>query len=404
MLSLDEALQRVLANVRPLGSEFAPISQALRRTLDGPVIARVALPYFDNSAMDGYAVSTRDFYGNGPWNLPVVCESRAGSVPPALASDTCMRIFTGAPIPFGADAVVLQEDVTRSGSSAQFKEAPRPLDHIRRQGEDIAVGDVALPGGTRLSPFHLGLLASLEVDKVAVCQRPRVHILCTGDELRRPPMLRAPGTIPESNGIAIGGLVEQAGGLATLGPLVPDNQEQARVYLREALQNADIVVSIGGVSVGEHDVMRDAMLAEGVNLDFWKVAIKPGKPLVFGRYERPGRAHRSQVTVLGLPGNPVSAQLTCCLFALPLIRALQGDTNPCAPIRYGTLTAPIRQKPGRRGFYRVRVQGEAVTPLAHQGSGSTSSLAWADALAIVHEDSDGIDLGGRVPLLLLSEL
>lgn len=402
MLTLDEALQRVVSDVRPLSEESVPLGQAVTRTLSRPILSKVPLPYFDHSAMDGYAVSTKNFYGEGPWNLPIVAESRAGIVPAPLATNTCMRIFTGAPLPLGADAVVLQEEVTRVASSAQFVRAPTSGEHVRRQGEDLAIGDVALDAGTRLSAFHLGLLASLEVEKVQVSRQPRVHILCTGDELRRPPMLRAPGTIPESNGIALAALVATAGGVPTLGPLVPDQVPEARRLLRDALNHADIVLTVGGVSVGDHDVMRDAMVAEGVELDFWKVAIKPGKPLVVGRYGGAGAS--TLVRVMGLPGNPVSSQVTCCLFVLPLIRALQGVSKPFTQVRYGTLTAPLRQKKGRRGFYRVRLEGEAVTPLPQQSSGSSPSLAWADALAIVHEDSEGFESGDRVPLLLLSEL
>ncbi len=396
MLPFEEAQRRVLALARPTAQQRVGITEALRRVCVESVVSEVALPGFDYSAMDGYAVRCGDFYGSGPWNLPVVAESRAGSPAAPLGAGDCCRIFTGAAIPEGADAVVMQENVERAGKSARFSKAPALGEHIRRRGEDLSVGQEAIAAGTTLGPFHLGLLASMEREQVLVSAAPKVTILCSGDELRRPGMPRAPGSIPESNGVAIEAMLKEAGASPRVGPLVPDDQQRAEVLLAEALASADLVVTIGGVSVGDHDVMRDAMTNQGVELDFWKVRIKPGKPLVVG-------SHPSAV-VIGLPGNPVSAQLTCGLFVLPLVRAMQSATH-CLPRRTrGILGEALRQNPGRLNFHRVRLDDDRIMPLNKQSSGATNSLADADALALVPEDSSGFDAGESVELILLRDL
>jgi molybdopterin molybdotransferase len=395
MLNFDEALVKVLEHAPGLATERVRLDEALGRVLAQDVHARSPLPPHDYSAMDGYAVDTLGFAGAPPWELPVVGESRTGRVAPALTPGSVCRIFTGAPIPAGADAVVMQEDVERSGERARFATRPSPGDHVRRAGEDLAASALALAAGTRLGAPQLGLLAALDHADVPVAKRPRVTILATGDELRKPGSPARPGTIPESNGVAVAALARGAGADVRAVDPAPDDPDVTRKRLLEALASSDLVVTIGGVSVGDYDVVRPALQAAGVELAFYKVAMKPGKPLTLGR--------RGDTVVLGLPGNPVSAQVTFTLFGLPLLRRMQRDRRELPVPRRLRLGADLRQKPGRRGHYAATVSGDVATPLSGQSSGSTTSLAWADALVVLPETSSGAARGELVDVLFLGE-
>jgi molybdopterin molybdotransferase len=397
MLSYDEALERVLASARLLGRERVELAEADGRVLAEPLVARAALPAFDYSAMDGYALFTGDLSGGGAWELPVRGESRAGDVSTDLEAGTARRIFTGAALPRGADGVVIQEEVERAGAIIRLSAKPSPWENVRRSGEDLRPGDVALAAGTRLGPHQLALAAALDRTELSVAARPRVAILSTGDELRAPGSAERPGAIPESNSIAIACLARRAGGSARVLPSARDDEALTVERVRAATGECDLLVTIGGVSVGDHDVVRSALIAAGAELDFWKVRIKPGKPLVFGR--------ASRCLVLGLPGNPTSAQITFSLFGLPLLRALQGDRKTSPFARRMRLAKAIRQRPGRRGFYRARLVGQdLLEPLANQASGAPTGMAWADALVIVPEDSPGFSEGDAVDALVLSDL
>jgi molybdopterin molybdotransferase len=396
MLSFDEAFERVLAAALPLQGETVTLDQAHDRVLAETLHASSPLPAFDYSAMDGYAVDTTAFAGEAPFIFAIRGESRTGRPAPVLEGRTVCRIFTGAPVPRGANAVVMQEDVVVSGDSARFERAPSAAANIRRAGEDLAAGGVALEAGTRLGAYQLGLVAALDRGTVLVSRKPRVAILCTGDELRKPGSVGQPASIPESNSVVLAALARNAGALvATLEPTT-DSLDETRAKIAAALRDSDLLVTVGGVSVGDYDVVRPAMEAEGVVLELYKVAMKPGKPLTLGR--------RGTSLVLGLPGNPVSAQVTFSLFGLPLLRRLQGDHATRRAPRRCRLAAPIRQKPGRRGFYAATVEGEVATPLTGQASGSTVSLAHANALVVVPEDSSGYVSGDMADVLLLSDL
>ena len=396
MLDFEEAVSRVLSDVPLLDRERLPLRAADGRVLGEAVHARADLPPFDTSAMDGYAVRTADLGGDGPFDLPVAGESRTGHPAPVLAPASACRIFTGAVLPAGADAVVMQEQVERDGDRARLQRRPKPYDHVRRAGEELRSGALALEAGTRLGPAQLGLLAALDQSEVIVRRRPAVTILCTGDELRPPGSPAFEGSIPESNGVALGALAARCGATVRLSPLARDELDATESAVRDALSKSDLLLTVGGVSVGDHDLVRDALEAAGVTLDFWKVRIKPGKPLAYGA----GAGAR----VLGLPGNPVSALVTFALFGAPLLRAMQGDRNPLPAYGRAELAAPIVHSPGRLGFYRVRLEGSSAVPLENQSSGAMSSMAWADALAVVPAAAERVAAGEWVRVLRLDDL
>ncbi|MFO0610329.1 MAG: gephyrin-like molybdotransferase Glp [Polyangiales bacterium] len=392
MLTYEEARARALADLTPVSPERVALDAAVGRVLAEDVHARSPQPAFDHSAMDGYAVRAADLSAPGA-ALPVVGESRTGGgVPPALAAGSSMRIFTGAMVPAGADAVVMQEDVAREGDVARFVKPARPGDHVRRRGEDVAEGSVVLPRGTRVSPFHVALLASAEATLVAVARRPVVSILSTGDELRDAGSPDRAGSVVDANGPGLAALVAMCGGVARALPFARDDREATRAAIAGALEGSDLVLTVGGVSVGDHDVVRAAMEDAGVSLDFWKVAIKPGKPLCVGRA---GRAR-----VLGLPGNPSSATLTFVLFGAPLLRALQGDRVIGPTAVEAALAADVRHAPGRAEFVRVTLDESAsppvARPLGNQASGAVTSFAWADALALLPSESGALAAGSKV--------
>ena len=396
MLSFDEAREKIMHGIACLDTEKVPLSEASGRVLGAQLTAQSPLPPRNYSAMDGYALRLADLSGEGPWSLPVIGESRTGHPTPTLSPASVVRIFTGATLPAGADTVEMQENVTRRGDNASFEQRPKLGRHIRRAGEDLATGSVALEAGTRIGPFALSLLGALDLGELEVRRLPRVHILATGDELRDPGSPATPGSIPESNGLTIAALAKQAGAEVTRWPRSGDDRDATPEAVKSALKDCDLLVTIGGVSVGDHDHVRPALEAAGVNLEFWKVAIKPGKPLVLG--------NSGATRVLGLPGNPVSAMITFALFGLPLLRALQGCSRISPSLLRGTLTCSMTQKPGRHGFYAARLDGDQLTPLSNQSSGSTVNLAWADVLIQLPAEADGANAGDAVDYLRIAEL
>jgi molybdopterin molybdotransferase len=396
MLAFDDAVRRILDSAPALTSELARLEECAGRVLAEDLFAAAPLPGFDYSAMDGYAVASSAFSGPGPWSFAVVGESRAGALAPALAPSSVCRIFTGAPIPSGADAVVMQEDVAREGEVARFGAAPATGAHIRRRGEDLAAGAVALERGTRLNAFRIGLAAAVDRAQLLVARRPRVAILCTGEELREPGSPAVPGTIPDSNGPSLAAMVVSAGGVPDIRARTGDTLAATEEALRSALRDTDLLLTVGGVSVGEHDLVRAALSNVGAQLDFWKVQIRPGKPLAFGRF--------GETLILGLPGNPVSAQLTFALFGMPLLRRMQGDARPSPPRGRVRLQCALKQNPGRTGFYRAQLDGDIAITATNQASGSTASLAHAEALLIVPAESSGFEAGESVEMIRLAEL
>jgi molybdopterin molybdotransferase len=334
--------------------------------------------------------------------LPVLGESRTGTPPAPLVSGTAARIFTGAELPAGADSVVAQEDVEVGEAAIELGSAPRLGQHVRRAGEDLERGNVALRAGKRLGAADLALLSSIDQTEVAVARRPRVTVLATGDELRPVGAPPRAGTIPDSLSLPLGALASAAGADVRIAPFVRDDADATEAAIAAGLRGTDLLVTIGGVSVGDHDRVRPALEASGVVLDFWKVAIKPGKPLASG-------AHPSSGTlVLSLPGNPSSALVTFSLFGIPLLRALQGDERPLPRTAFLPLAAAYRKKAGRLEIVRAALEddplGARVRPLGNQASGALTSLAWADALALIPAEVEMLDAGASVEIVRFQDL
>jgi molybdopterin molybdotransferase len=295
---------------------------------------------------------------------------------------------------------VIQEEVDRRGDTIEVRAAPPRGDWVRRRGADLEAGAVALGYGARLTPGRVALAAALDRPYVHVAARPVVTVLCTGDELRSPGEPGAPGSIAESNGFFVAAAGRAAGAVVRIGAFVRDDPELAKEATLAALRGTDLCVTIGGVSVGDRDVMRPALESAGVTLDFWRVALKPGKPLCVGRA---GSTH-----VLGLPGNPASASLTFLLFGVPLLRALQGDAAPVPPRIPMKVTGSLRRKPGRVEFLRAKLDIEGgdlrARILPNQASGAVTSFAEADTLLVVPADRERVDDGDLLDAIRISDI
>lgn len=373
MLSVEAALQRLMNAVRPLVEiETVAADAALGRVLAEPVVSGVHVPPLDNAAMDGYALLAADWIA-GAW-MPVSQRIPAGAVGEPLEAGTVARIFTGAPLPLGADAVVMQEDTEAGDGTVRIDRAPKPGNHVRRRGEDIRAGQTVLVPGTRLGPAQLGVAAAVGTTHFQVYRRLRVAVFFTGDELVMPGRPLPMGRIYNSNRATLRALLGRLGvEVLDLGQ-VPDSLEATVAVLEWAAREADVVVTTGGVSVGEEDHVKAALERLG-RLDMWKVAMKPGKPLAYGRV--------GDTDFLGLPGNPVSAFVVYTLFARPFLLARMG-AHPGQPLSF---TVPARfdwPKPGqRREFLRARLEDGRAVLFPNQSSGVLTSLAWADGLVDV---------------------
>ena len=397
MLSFEDALSRILDDAPALGNESVDLVSSVGRILAQNMHASTPIPAFDYSAMDGYAFAFADLPADAP-RLPVEGASRPGAVPlECVKEGTACRIFTGAPIPPHADTVVAQEDVRIEDGCIVFSRSVKPGQHVRRQGEDLALGAIAIPKGERLAPRHLGLCAALDLARLLVAQKPRVTILTTGDEVRAVGTPAFPGSVVDGNGPMIGSLVSEAGA-TSLRVHARDTPEDMREGVRKALQNSDLVLTIGGISVGAHDHVKEALVAEGVELDFWKVAIKPGKPLAYGR--------KDKIRVLGLPGNPAAAFVTATLFAVPLLRAMQGATQARHAWMVLRAKHDMTLPQGRIEFARARIELDdqgvpSVALCGHQASGSNVGLARANALAWLPDRGETLSAGDVVRVLPL---
>jgi len=397
MLSVAEALRTVLDRVPRLGAESVKLADARGRILAHDVVAERALPGFDNSAMDGYAARSSDL----PGTLPIAGVVAAGAprsepVPPGSA----VRIYTGAPMPPELDTVVIQEDATRDGDQVTLPAAPVG-DNVRKLGEDVTPGDTVIERGTRLTAWELGVLAALGVEEVRVARAPRVALIATGDELVDISTPPGPGQLVDSSAHALVGLVEEAGGIADRVGIARDDVSALADLIAAAL-GYDVIITTGGVSVGDRDHVRAALAASGVELELYKVAMKPGKPFSFGM--RPG-ADATATPVFGLPGNPVSTMVAFELFLRPALLAMQGATNverPRAPVQ---LVRGYRKQAGRAHYLRARVARNGDHLIAHphpkQGSAMLSSLVGCNALVELDADATEFLPGALVSALLL---
>ncbi|MGE4338907.1 MAG: gephyrin-like molybdotransferase Glp [Pigmentiphaga sp.] len=393
MLDFDDAQARLLATVAPSGAvELCPLAQALGRVLAQDVNATLDLPPADNSAMDGYAVRHADVAAGRP--LAVGEAHFAGQVPPPLPSGHAARIFTGGLVPDGADTVVIQEDcdADSDAGTVRLRELAERGANIRRRGEDVAAGTLLLAAGTVFGAGALGLLSAQGLATASVRPRLRVAVLTTGDELVAPGQPLPAGAIYESNGTMLRSVLVGLGCEVVAVRHAIDDLAVTRAALAELASLADLVVSAGGVSVGERDLIKPALQDLGGDLELWKVRMKPGKPVALGRV--------GLVPVLGLPGNPVSAYVVLAVLATPMIRHMQGRAEIRPRVSRAILRAPREYRGGREEFLRVRESSEgtvlAVHPHPRQGSGILHGLAWADGVARIpagqpRGDGDEVD-------------
>jgi molybdopterin molybdotransferase len=356
------------------------LHEAHHRIVSGPILCPLDLPPFDNSAMDGYAVRAADLPGANaasPVTLQLTGRVAAGEIfDGEVKPGTCVRLFTGSPLPRGADAVVMQEDTRvdpAQPAAVSFLDAAKPWENVRFRGEDVKAGAVLVTGGAELTASRINLLGAAGLDEVRVGRRPVVGLLATGTELMTGGQPLAPGKIHESNRLSLAALVADAGAIPKMFPLVPDMLADTRTALETAFRECDLIVTSGGVSVGEMDFVKSAFEQMGGNLEFWKVAMRPGRPFVFGRYD--GKF------LFGLPGNPVSAFVTFLLLVRPALARWQGAAIVDLPRHHGVLAEAISNPGDRRNFLRVTVDELGKVRLAGaQGSHILSSLAVANGL------------------------
>ncbi|MFZ0089877.1 MAG: gephyrin-like molybdotransferase Glp [Solirubrobacteraceae bacterium] len=392
LISITRARELVLDAVAPLGTEPVAVDGALGRVLAGDLKAIGDVPPFPCSAMDGYAVIDGDAHRT----LVIVGESRAGApAPRSLGVDEAIRISTGAAVPAGATAVIPQEDVVAGDATIETGAAVAAGTHIRGAGEDMRAGADVLSAGTVLGPVELGAAVAAGVGTVTAARRPRVSVLCTGDELRAPGEPLGPGEIHNSNAVMLIGLATRAGAITTPAERLPDDRGATATGIAAALQRSDVVIITGGVSVGPHDHVKPVLSSLGVREIFWSVALQPGKPTWFG-------VAPDGPLVFGLPGNPVSSVVTFSLFVAPALAALQGAPAARPPRFEARLGMDVRRNPAREQAVRVRLQpdgGDVLAfPTGAQGSHILTSLLGADALAMIAA-GDGAATAGTVVAL-----
>ena len=399
MLSVEDARARVLAPLQPLPAEIVALADAWGRVLATPVIARLSNPPADVSAMDGYALRAED--GVLGARLRVVGEAPAGHpFPGRVARGEAVRLYTGSFMPEGTDSVLLQEDAARDGDIVEVRETVRAGRHVRPQGQDFAAGSEVLAAGRRLGARDVGLAAAANRPWLAVHRRPRVALLATGDEIALPGEDVPMGGIVSSNTHALAALVRASGGEPVLLPVAPDDRS-ALAAAAIGARGADLLVTTGGASVGDYDLVQAALGDEGFKLDFWKVAMRPGKPLVSGRL--------GAVPVLGLPGNPVSALVCGLLFLVPAIARLSGlPDGPPVPVT-ARLGAPVAANDGRTDHLRASLRTErdgtlVATPFPRQDSAMLRAFAEADGLILRPPNAPALPDGAEVPVLRLDSL
>jgi molybdopterin molybdotransferase len=403
MLTVQEATDRILSAFTPLGPEIVAIDQALGRVLNTPVTARLDHPPQAVSAMDGYAVRSADVR-ELPVRLKVVESIAAGTLPArAIGRDEAARIFTGAAVPPGADAIVIQENTEKDGDHVRVVDGGPAIKgkHIRAKGNDFAEGQAGIAAGRRLTPSDIGLAAAMNWPWLTVTRKPRVAIISTGNELVQPGETLAPGQIVASNGLALAAFVTQCGAEAiNLG--IARDEESALADLIDRAVGADLLLTSGGASVGEHDLVQGVLKSKGMALDFWKIAMRPGKPLMFGTL---GTA-LGALKVIGLPGNPVSALVTSTLFVGPAIARMLGQTDVGPRIVKARLGIDLPANDLRQDYMRAAVtedeQGCVATPFGKQDSAMLSALSRSGGLVIRAPRAPAAKAGSEVEMVRLA--
>ena len=399
MISVAEARTRILDPLRPTSIETVALANAWGRVLAAPVTARLTQPPADVSAMDGYAVRAAD--ATLAATLRVVGAAPAGHpYAGTVGAGEAVRLFTGSVVPAGADAILLQEDAVRTDDRVEVRKACTPARHVRRAGQDFSFGDVLLQPGRRLGARDIGLAAAANHPWLAVHRRPQIAILATGDEIAMPGEPIVPGGIVSSNSHAIASLVRAGGGDPVVLPVVPDDRNAIAAVV-DSLGGIDMLVTTGGASVGEHDLVQAALAERGFELNFWKVAMRPGKPLIAGRV--------AGTPVLGLPGNPVSALICAALFLLPSLDVLGGLPAAAPRTERAVLGASVPQNDARADHLRatLAVVGSGLlvaTPFSRQDSGMLSLLARADALILRAPHASALAEGDEVEVIRLATL
>jgi molybdopterin molybdotransferase len=403
MISVDEARDRILAGLRATPAEIVALAEAWNRVTAAPVLARLTQPPADVSAMDGYALRATD--GALHATLRVIGAAPAGHpFDGSVGPGETVRLFTGSIVPPGADAILLQEDATRDGDTVRINEAVKPGRHIRRSGQDFSRGDEVIPPGRRMTARDVGLAAAANHPWLGVHRRPRIAILATGDEIAMPGEPIPPGGIVSSNSHALAALVRAAGGLPTVLPIAADTRE-AVAAVADAVAGADMLVTTGGASVGDHDLVIEGLQSRGMVVDFWQIAMRPGKPLLFGRLA----PQDGNVPVLGMPGNPVSALVCGILFLLPALSRLSGLPAAPPPTTSAWLGKAVGANDHRADHLRATVATDAagrlvVTPFPVQDSAMLRRLALADAMILRPPHAPALPEGAEVPVIRLDSL
>jgi len=399
-IKVDDARKIILEKIKVQGTEKVSISEALGRILSEDIIARRNNPPMDNSAMDGYALKAKDIElatSENPIKLEIIEDLAAGYSPKmTIQSGQAVRIMTGAPIPEGADAVIMQEDTERNENSVQVKDKAEIRENIRDAGEDVREGETVIKKGAKLLPAHIGMMAVVGRSSVLVGRRPSVAILSTGDEIKDLDDSLSGPCIYNSNGYMLAAQVKSAGGIPSYLGIARDNEEDLMEKFKWALQ-CDMVVSSGGVSVGDYDLVKASLKKMGQEMLFWKVAMKPGKPLAFGRIDN--------VPIFGLPGNPVSSFVSFEQFVRPSIRKMMGASQLSHLLVQAKLTHTVHKKAGRQHFLSAYVKWEngtcTVSPTQEQGSGILKSTVNANGLLIFPLELTEMTKGTEVTVQLL---
>ena len=401
-LSADAALAKIKSGVsRVKGIEKIAIRSALNRVLAEDIRSGINVPSGTNSAMDGYAVNSEDIPADGVAELTVLGTAWAGKpFTGRLAADSCARIMTGAIMPEGTDTVIIQEDVELAGDGIRIDGSTRKGDNVRQAGEDIAAGDLVLNKGRRLNPADIGLIASLGIAEVSVVRRLRVAFFSTGDELRSIGETLTDGAIYDSNRYTLYGMLERMGADIIDMGVIKDDRDALEEAFSTAAENADVLITSGGVSVGEADYIKEILIKLG-QVDFWKVAIKPGRPLAFG--------HVRNTVFFGLPGNPVSVMVTFYEFVQPALRKMIGEDDSGILTLKARCDSRLKKRPGRveyqRGILRRDEDGNlVVVKTSAQGSGILSSMSQANCFIILSLDSSGVEPGSFVDIQPFSGL